>query len=148
MCSLLVLICSVAASCFGERIRTPSRTATTACFLRMAVTSALAVQQAGRGANVLALMAEAGGALPDLETAGFAKIVAPRIYAAALAGFCAERLRTDDGRGFLQRKADLRIGGEVGVAAAPACAAAGDDVAARVIGELGRSCSGPFGDFG
>jgi hypothetical protein len=29
---LRVLICSVAACCFGERIRTPSRTATTACF--------------------------------------------------------------------------------------------------------------------
>src|SRR6478735_3953360 len=104
----------------------------------MAVTSALAVQQAGSGANVLTLMAEAGGALPDLETAVLAKIVAPRICAAAFAGFAlAERLRTDDGRGFCQRKPDLRIGGEVGVAATPARAAAGDDVAARAIGEVG-----------
>ena len=116
----------------------PSRTATTACFLGWQWLPLSPFVQAGRGADVLALMAEAGGALPDLEAAGLAEIVPPRICAAALAGFAlAERLRTDDGRGFLQRKADLRIGGEVGVAAALARAATGDDVAARAIGEVG-----------
>src|SRR6058998_1451299 len=99
---------------------------------RMAAAFAVAVRRAGRGADVLALMPEAGGALPDLEAAGFAKIVPPRIDAAASFGiFPAEGLRADGGRGFLERKTDLRIGGEVGASTAPAHAAAGDDVAAR-----------------
>src|SRR5687768_172547 len=101
----------------------------------MTTAFAVAVRQAGRGTDVLALVPEAGGALPDLEAAGLAKIVSPRIDAAALLGlFPAEGLRADGGRGFLERKTDLRIGGEVGASAAPAHAATGDDVAAQVIG--------------
>ena len=42
----------------------------------------------------------------------------------------------------------MRIGGEIGASAAPAHAAAGDDVAARVIGEVGRSRRRPFSDLG
>ncbi len=53
----------------------------------MATAFAVAVRRAGRGADVLALMPEAGGALPDLEAAGFAEIVPPRIDAAAHLGF-------------------------------------------------------------
>src|SRR2546423_6535943 len=114
----------------------------------MATAFAVAVRRAGRGTDVLALMPEAGGALPDLEAAGLAKIVAPWIDATAfLSLFPAERLRADGGRGFLERKADLRIGGEVGSSAVPAHAAAGDDVAARVVGEVGRHRLRPFGDL-
>ena len=94
-------------------------------------------------------MPEAGGALPDLEAAGFAKIVPPRIDAAASLGFlAAEGLRADGGRRFLERKTDLRIGGEIGASAAPTHAAAGDDVAARVIAEVGRNRRRPFNDLG
>jgi hypothetical protein len=104
----------------------------------MATAFAVAVRRAGRGADVLALVSEAGGTLPNLEAAGFAKIVPPRIDAAACLGlFAAERLRADRGRGFLERKTDLRIGRKIGASATPAHAAAGDDVAARVIGEVG-----------
>ena len=53
-----------------------------------------------------------------------------------------------EGRGLLQRKADLRIGGEVGAAALLARAGVGDDVAGRAIGEIGRACRRPFGDAG
>src|SRR5439155_889798 len=105
----------------------------------MATAFAVAVRRAGRGTDVLALMPEAGGALPDLEAAGFAKIVPPRIDAAASLGFlAAEGLRADGGRRFLERKTDLRIGGEIGASAAPTHAAAGDDVAARVIAHVGE----------
>ena len=115
----------------------------------MATAFAVAVWRAGCGADILALVPEAGGALPDLEAAGFAKIVPPRIDAAARFGiFPAEGLRADGGRGSLERKTDLRIGGEIGASAAPAHAAAGDDVAARVIGEVGRSRRRPFNDLG
>ena len=95
----------------------------------------------GAGADVLALMAETAGALADLETARFAEIVLPGIAAAGCVGpvALAEGLRADEGRGLLQRKADLRIGGEVGAAASLARAAVGDDVAARAIGEIGRA---------
>src|SRR4029453_2116653 len=89
------------------------------------------------------------GALPDLEAAGFAKIVPPRIDAAARLGILpAEGLRANGGRGFLERKTDLRIGGEIGASAAPAHAAPGDDVAARIIGKVGRNRRRAFGDLG
>src|SRR6185503_15506815 len=115
----------------------------------MATAFAVAVRRARRGADVLALMSEAGGALPDLEAAGFAKIVPPRIDAAARLGILpAEGLRADGGRGLLERKTDLRIGCEIGASAAPAHAAPGDDVAARIIGEVGRNRRRPFGDLG
>src|SRR5829696_7661692 len=115
----------------------------------MAAAFAVAVRRAGRGADILALMPEAGGALPDLEAAGFAEIVPPRIDAAArFRIFPSEGLRADGGRGSLERKTDLRIGGVVGASAAPAHAAAGDDVAARIIGEVGRSRRRTSGDLG
>jgi len=49
MCSLLVLICSVAACCFSERMTTPSRTATTACFLGWQLLSLLLFGGQGAG---------------------------------------------------------------------------------------------------
>src|SRR5919197_4192971 len=119
-------------------------------FSRMATAFSVAIGRAGRGADVLALVTKASRALPDLEAACFAKIVAPRIDALidALAwarSALAELLGTDQDRGFLQRKANLRIGDEIGTAAAPARAAVGDDVSARAIGEVGRSRLRPLG---
>ena len=152
MCSLRVLICSVAACCFGERISdavADGDDGLLSCGWQLLSLSA--VRRAGRRADVLALMAEAGGALADLETAGLAEIVLPGIdVLRRRLGLCRlrEGLRADEGRGLLQRKTDLRIGGEVGAAAAPAKAAVGDDVAAGAIGEIGRSCRRPFGDLG
>src|SRR5262249_4470949 len=104
----------------------------------MAGAVAAAVRRAGGGADVLALMPEAGRALPDGEAAGLAEIVPPRIDL-GLAGLVpVVLLRTDAGRGFLERKTNLRIGDRVGAAAAPARAAVGDDVAARAVAEVGR----------
>ena len=51
-----------------------------------------------------------------------------------------------ESRGFLQRKSDLRISGEVGMAAWVARAAARDDIAARTIGEIGRTFCRPLGN--
>src|ERR1700761_2372745 len=68
---------------------------------------------AGAGAYVLALMAEAAGALTDLKAAGLAKIVAPGIAGRLELAALAERLRAHEGRGFLDRESDLRIGGEI-----------------------------------
>jgi len=59
------LICSVAACCFASRITTPSRTATMACRLVVAGIGAL-LGRAGAGPDVLSLMAETAGALPDI----------------------------------------------------------------------------------
>ena len=115
---------------------------------RMASAFAVAVRRAGRRTDVLALMPEAGGALAHLEAAGFAKIVPPRIDTAAFALALAKLLRADQGRGVIERKTDLRIGGEVGASAAPTHAATGNDVAARVIGEVARNRRRPFSDLG
>jgi len=52
-----------------------------------------------------------------------------------------------EGRSLLQWKTDLRIGGEVGVAALPAITRIGDDVAARPIGEIGRRLRRPLNNF-
>jgi len=58
-------------------------------------------------------MTETGGALADLKTARLAKIVLPGITTRSFAGFAFRaRLRTGEGRGFFQRKPDLRIGGK------------------------------------
>ena len=150
MCSLRVLICNVAACCFSERISTPSRTATTRLLVGIAMIGAFVVRRTWRRADILSLMAETAGALSDAETAGFAKIILPGI-----AGVSADRLlgrsglsldlaackglRMGEGRRLLQWKSDLRIGGEIGVAARVARAAARDDVPARTIGEIGES---------
>src|SRR5258708_22017866 len=95
--------------------------------------------QTGR-ADILALMAETAGALSHTETAGFAKIIPPRIpsvSASQLVGHprpvvrsaVSERLRAGERRGFFQRKSNSRISGEIGVAALFARAAVGDDIA-------------------
>ena len=69
-----------------------------------------------RGADILSLMAETVGALTDAETAGFAKIILPRI-ASVSAGQVIERLvgrpaiskrlRVGESRRFFQRKPNL-----------------------------------------
>ena len=151
MCSLAVLICNVAACCFGERIRTPSRTATTPCCFGSQVCGVPSVcGRAGARTNVLALVSEAAGALADVEAAGLAEIVPPQIAAGRLLRFGAPcvGLRADKGRRFLDRKADLRIGGPVDMAALLARTAAGEDVAARTVGEFGRNRRRPFGEIG
>ena len=150
MCSLRVLICSVAACCLRRTDHDAVADRDDRLLLWIAGISALAaLHRARAGADVLALMAETGGALADLETARLAEIVLPGISAVALVGpALAQGLRADEGRSLFQRKADLRIGGEVGVAAPFARAAVGDDVAARVIGEVGRGCGRPLGDVG
>src|SRR5579859_1854500 len=138
MCSLRVLICSVAACCLGERITTPSRTAKIGCRFG----SQPPWTRTGQApANVFALMAIPIGALPDAETARLAEIVAPGIAAVRrirLVRAGMTLLRMDIGRR-LQRKADLRIGVEVGAAALMVIAGAGDDVAGRAIGEVVRA---------
>src|ERR1700676_4337225 len=53
----------------------------------------------------------------------------------------------DERRGFLQRKAYLRIGGEVDAAALSAIAAFGDDVTARAIAEIRRPLYRPLGQL-
>ena len=102
----------------------------------------LLLRGAGAGTDVLALMAITAGALPDAEAARLAEIVPPRILAGGLVRLVAgaapaEGLRVDEGRG-LQRKADLRIGGQVRAPPLSACTAIGNDVAGRAIGEIGR----------
>jgi len=86
-------------------------------------------------------MTMAAGTLPDIEAARLAEIVAPGIKAGGPVGAvarlpAAERLGVDEGRG-LQRKADLGIAGQVGIAGLSARAAPGEDVADRPIGEIG-----------
>src|SRR6202048_2108399 len=148
MCSVRLLICSVAACCFGERISTPSHR-DDRLLLGVAGLSAVARRGTGSRADILSLVAKTAGALSDAETAGFAKIVLPGIEAGRLVGFgLPERLRTGEGRGFFQRKADLRIGGEVDAAGLFAKTAVGDDVAARAIAEIGRPGRRPLGDLG
>jgi len=51
MCSVRLLICSVAACCFGERISTPSRTATTACVVGSQGSDAVARRGQAPGRN-------------------------------------------------------------------------------------------------
>src|SRR5882757_1751550 len=100
-------------------------------------------------------MAKTAGTLSHTETAGFAKIIPPRIAgvsASRLVGHrrpvvrsaVPERLRAGERRGFFQRKSDLRISGEIGVAALFARAAVGDDIAAWQIGEIGRPLLRPL----
>jgi hypothetical protein len=96
-------------------------------------------------------MAESSGALSDAKTAGFAEIVLPRIAAIAANLLVdrlavSERLRVNESRGLFQRKSNLRIGVDVGMAALFAKAAVGDDVAAGPIGEIGRTLGGPLGN--
>ena len=87
---------------------------------------------------------------PTLKLRGLAEIVPPQIAAEGLLRFGApgEGLRTDKGRRFLYGKADLRIDGPVDVAALLARTAAGDDVAARTIAEIGRNRRRPLGELG
>ena len=145
--------------------------------VRLAAIGIAVALRAARRADVLALMAIALRALSDIEIAGFAKIVLPRIGVvlaggfiehqllvarlAAIAGALAgrarhpaameavapvqERLRIGIGRRALQRKADLRIDREIGMAGLAAIAGAGQDRAARPIGEVGRRRSRPLG---
>src|SRR5260370_24901164 len=104
-------------------------------------------------------MAEPAGTLPHTETAGFAKITPPRIAsvsASRLVGHqrpvvrsaVSERLRAGECRGFFQRKSNLRISGEIGVAALFARAAVGGYIAARQIGEISRPRLRPLGNDG
>ena len=95
MCSLLVLICSVAACCFGERISDAVADGDDRLLLGIAALGAFAVCSGhGAGPDILALMAETAGALSDLETARLAKIVLPGITAAA--AFVGFALRAND----------------------------------------------------
>src|SRR5258708_2235382 len=73
------------------------------------------VARAGARTNVLALVTETGGALSHFKAAGFAEIIPPGIASVRLLGFVAlaEGLRADEGGGLLDRKPDLRIGGQV-----------------------------------
>ncbi len=121
-----------------------------ALLLGIAVFGPSPLRRTGAGADILALVAKAAGALSDFETAGFAEIVPPRIAARRTRRIWRawRRLRVDEGRRLFQRKADLRIGGEVGMAALFVRAAVGDDVAARTIAEIGRRRSRPFGKIG
>src|SRR6266436_4630303 len=93
-------------------------------------------RQASAGTDVLALVPEAAGALPDAEAARLAEIIPPGIKAGwmirSVARTAPEGLRMNEGRR-LQREADLRIGDQVGAAAPPARAAVGDDVAGGAI---------------
>ena len=59
-----------------------------------------------------------------------------------------KRLRADEGRGFLQRKADLRVSVEIGLAALFAISAARDDVARRQISKIGGRRGRPLRDGG
>src|ERR1700678_239958 len=106
------------------------------------------VAGAGARTNVLPLVAETGGALPHFKAAGLAEIIPPGIASARLLGFVAlaEGLRADESRGLLDRKPDLRIGGQVNAAALLAVAAAGNDVADRAVAEFSRPFRRPFDD--
>src|ERR1700744_2697029 len=94
---------------------------------------------AAAGADVLALMAIAVGALPDGKAARLAKIVAPGIARVGRVDLVAGAalLRMNERRR-LQRKADLRIGVQIDPAALMVIAGAGDDVAGWPIGEVGE----------
>src|ERR1700738_3252204 len=117
--------------------------------LGVAGLSAVARRGTGSRADILSLVAKTAGALSDAETAGFAEIILPGIEAGQLVGLALpERLRTGEGRGLFQRKADLRIGSEVDAAGLFAKTAVGDDVAARAIAEIGRPRRRPLGDLG
>src|SRR6516164_8115413 len=106
--------------------------------------------------NVLALVAVAAGALSHAKTARFAKIILPWVTdrpARQLVGPLgrpsdSERLRVGEGGRLLQRKADLRIGGEVDAAALFVPSAVGDDVSRGAIGEICGRGERPIDDLG
>src|SRR5580704_2224350 len=104
---------------------------------------------AGARTDVLALVAKAIGALTDGKTARLAEIVAPGIGGVGRVDLVAGAalLRMDERRR-LQRKADLRISAEIDAAALMVIAGAGDDVAGRPIGEVGREFGRSVGRFG
>src|SRR5215831_16504967 len=97
-------------------------------------------------------MAKAGRALANAEAACFAEIVPPGIGAVRLVGLVtrsppAERLRMREGRRF-QRKADLRISCQVGVARLPGVTASCEDIAGSAIGEIARRLQRAFRNSG
>src|ERR1700722_17465798 len=122
----------------------------------IAAIGAFAMRRTWRRTDILSLMPKTAGALSDTKTAGFAKIILPWI-----AGVSANRLiggqrlvarpaarkglGVGESRSLLQWKSDLRVSGEVGVAAGNMRAVAGDDIAARAIGEIGRAFCRPLG---
>src|SRR3954451_1309259 len=100
-------------------------------------------------ADVLALMAITAAALPDLETAGFAEIVAPGIGGRALHLVALGiGLRVYERGRLLERKADLCVGHHVGMAALLAVAGVRDDVAARPVGEIRGTRRGTIENVG
>ena len=91
------------------------------------------------GADILALVAITAAALPDLETAGLAEIVAPGIGRRAVALVAlAVGLRTHEGGRLFEGETDLRIGHRIRMAGLVAIAGVRDDVAARPISEIRR----------